>query len=226
VAGSETKGPDWLLAVVREAVWQHHPVDGREARSRHRILVALGRLPRPFDQRADPTHVTGSALIVGRRGVILHRHKRLGLWLQPGGHMEPDETPWDAALREAGEETGLVLEWGGLGSSSGVAQESGGGSPVAPGGSRLGRPRPPSGRGGSPTGPPLAHVDVHTGACRHIHLDLRYLLLVRGSDVPAPPPGESQEVRWFGWSEALQVADPGLAGLLRALAPAGSIGGV
>ena len=32
----------------------------------------------PFDRDADPTHVTGSALVVGPRGVLLHRHKRLG----------------------------------------------------------------------------------------------------------------------------------------------------
>jgi 8-oxo-dGTP pyrophosphatase MutT (NUDIX family) len=178
--------PDDLGALVRAAVWARRPVDGREARSRHRILVALGRLPRPFDQEADPTHVTGSALIVGPHGVILHRHKRLGLWLQPGGHLEPGETPWAAARREAREETGLGLEW-----------------PEA----------------ALPGVPPLAHVDVHEGGRGHTHLDLRYLLAVRGDDQPAPPEGESQDVRWFWWPEALAVADPGLGGFLRANAP-------
>jgi 8-oxo-dGTP pyrophosphatase MutT (NUDIX family) len=72
--------------------------------------VALGRLPRPFDREADPTHVTGSAVVVGPAGVLLHRHKRLGMWLQPGGHLEPGETPWEAARREAEEETGLRFE--------------------------------------------------------------------------------------------------------------------
>ena len=141
------------MAVVRAAVWARRPVDGREARSRHRILVALGRLPRPFDQEADPTHVTGSSLILGPRGVLLHRHKRLGLWLQPGGHLEPGETPWDAARRESSEETGLRLEW------------------------------PAAGASGAP---PLAHVDVHDGGRGHTHLDLRYLLAVRGRRRPGP----------------------------------------
>jgi 8-oxo-dGTP pyrophosphatase MutT (NUDIX family) len=109
-AGACGTPPD-LLSVVRAAVAGRRPVDGREARSRHRMLVALGRLERPFDKDADPTHVTGSAVVLGPRGVLLHRHKRLGIWLQPGGHLEPGETPWDAARREAHEETGLFLRF-------------------------------------------------------------------------------------------------------------------
>jgi 8-oxo-dGTP pyrophosphatase MutT (NUDIX family) len=159
------------------------PVDGREERSRERALVALGRLARPFDQDADPTHVTGSAIVLGPRGVLLHRHKRLGLWLQPGGHLEPGETPWDAALRESREETGLDLRW-------------------------PGQPRP----GAIPT---LAHVDVHQGGRGHTHLDLRYEVCVAGDDEPRPPVGESQDVRWFTWAEAIEAADAGLAGFLR-----------
>jgi 8-oxo-dGTP pyrophosphatase MutT (NUDIX family) len=159
------------------------PVDGREARSRHRFLVALGRLERPLDQEADLTHVTGSAVVLGPSGVLLHRHKRLGLWLQPGGHIDPGETPWAAARREAGEETGLSFEpW---------ARER----------------------------PVLAHLDVHEGGRGHVHLDLRYLLWVSGDDRPRPPEGESQDVRWFAWEEAIAVADAGLSGLLKAIRP-------
>jgi 8-oxo-dGTP pyrophosphatase MutT (NUDIX family) len=39
--------------------------------------------------------------------VVLHRHKRLGLWLQPGGHVDPGETAAEGAARETLEETGL-----------------------------------------------------------------------------------------------------------------------
>jgi 8-oxo-dGTP pyrophosphatase MutT (NUDIX family) len=84
------------------------PVDEREAESQRRILVELDRLERPFDEHADPVHVTASAVVVGPRGVVLHRHKRLGLWLQPGGHIDPGETPEAAALREVHEETGFA----------------------------------------------------------------------------------------------------------------------
>lgn len=102
--------PTELLERVRSAVVGRRPVDARETRSRHQMIVALGRLAWPFDREADPTHVTGSAVVTGPQGVVLHLHKRLGMWLQPGGHLEPGETPWAAARREAEEETGLSFE--------------------------------------------------------------------------------------------------------------------
>ena len=96
--------------MVRWAVVAHESVDEREEESRNRVLTALGELPAPFDVEAGPVHVTGSAIVVGRRGTVLHMHKRLHRWMQPGGHLDPRETPWEAARREGAEETGLALE--------------------------------------------------------------------------------------------------------------------
>lgn len=87
----------------------HLPTDEREARARDRIAVDLDTLVSPFDRKAAPVHVTGSAVVVGPRGTVLHMHKRLHRWLQPGGHLDPGEPPSDAALRESQEETGLAL---------------------------------------------------------------------------------------------------------------------
>ena len=75
------------------------------------------QLCREFQQRAEDggspkraeTHFTASAIVVGPLGSALHLHKRLRLWLQPGGHIENGEEPWEAAEREATEETGLDL---------------------------------------------------------------------------------------------------------------------
>jgi 8-oxo-dGTP pyrophosphatase MutT (NUDIX family) len=77
-------------------------------------LYCLDRLPRPLDEESDLTHVTASAIVVGRRGVLLHRHRKLGRWMQPGGHIDSGEEPADAAVRECREETGLAVvhPWG------------------------------------------------------------------------------------------------------------------
>lgn len=46
------------------------------------------------------------------RVLMIHRQKKdehLGLWLAPGGKIEANETPREAAIREVKEETGLDL---------------------------------------------------------------------------------------------------------------------
>jgi 8-oxo-dGTP pyrophosphatase MutT (NUDIX family) len=166
-------------AELRRAVAAFDAVTPRELSSRARFLAELHRLSDPFNREADPVHVTGSAIVVGPRGTILHWHKRLGGWLQPGGHVDAGETPWEAALREAREETGLPV-------------------------------RHPDG------GPQLVHLDVHP-AGPHVHLDVRYLLL--GADAePSPPTGESQQVRWFSFTDAIAAADAALVDGLRRVA--------
>jgi ADP-ribose pyrophosphatase YjhB (NUDIX family) len=58
-----------------------------------------------------PTREFTVAVFVVHEGrVLLHRHKKLGLWLPPGGHIEPNELPDEAAVREVEEETGVVAE--------------------------------------------------------------------------------------------------------------------
>jgi 8-oxo-dGTP pyrophosphatase MutT (NUDIX family) len=101
------------LERLRADVAARRPLDDREAESIRRFLHELDTLSDPLSQTADPIHVTGSAIVVGPRGVLLLKHKRLGIWLQPGGHIDAGETPWDAALREAREETGLDVEFAG-----------------------------------------------------------------------------------------------------------------
>jgi 8-oxo-dGTP pyrophosphatase MutT (NUDIX family) len=53
---------------------------------------------------------TSTAFIIQDERVLLINHRKLGKWLPPGGHMEPNETPPDTAVREALEETGLEIE--------------------------------------------------------------------------------------------------------------------
>ncbi|TJZ45217.1 NUDIX domain-containing protein [Streptomyces piniterrae] len=56
-------------------------------------------------------HVTASALVIDPAGsrVLLTLHRKLQMWLQMGGHCEPQDTSLaDAALREAREESGIA----------------------------------------------------------------------------------------------------------------------
>lgn len=100
---------------VRRTLTERGPIDDAERVSIERTLVEFDRLADPFDRDSDPVHVTGSAVVVGPRGVVLLKHKRLGVWLQPGGHVDAGETPWEGALREAREETGLDVSFADVG---------------------------------------------------------------------------------------------------------------
>ncbi len=52
---------------------------------------------------------TVAVFVVHDGRVLLHRHSKLGRWLPPGGHIEPNELPDDAAIREVAEESGLAV---------------------------------------------------------------------------------------------------------------------
>src|SRR5919112_4423817 len=55
-------------------------------------------------------HFTVAVFVVWEGKVLLHRHRKLGMWLPPGGHIEKGELPDEAAVREVFEETGVEIE--------------------------------------------------------------------------------------------------------------------
>ena len=169
-ATADTRAGALVAGVVAELT-EHRPRDEVERRSLARARALVTWLPRPLDEHADPAHVTGSAIVLAPDDrVLLHRHKRLGVWLQPGGHLEAGEGPAQAARRETLEETGVAAD----------------------------HPR---------TRPRLVHVDVHEGPRGHVHLDLRYLLVIAAVQRPRPGVGESLDVAWLPPDDARRRAD-------------------
>jgi len=59
--------------------------------------------------REGMKHFTASAIIFDEDNrVLMHFHKKLQMWLYPGGHIEENEEPQEALLREVHEEVGVI----------------------------------------------------------------------------------------------------------------------
>jgi 8-oxo-dGTP pyrophosphatase MutT (NUDIX family) len=98
---------------LRRIVDALKPGDVREGQDRDAVLhwvdsgAPLYRT-RPPDE--PPMHLVSYVVPVDptRGELLLAAHRKAGLWLPPGGHVEPGEDPWHTAVREAGEELSLV----------------------------------------------------------------------------------------------------------------------
>ena len=120
-------------------------------------------------------HFTVAVFVVSAGHVLLHPHPKVGLWLPPGGHIEPHELPDDAALRETLEETGLRVR---LVGDPGIGYD-------APGSPRqLLRPE---------------GVQVEDISPGHQHIDLIYFA-VPETGAPLPPVREDEGMRWVDGS--------------------------
>lgn len=95
-------------AVADLSRWQ--PPSSHQAQLRDDFLQHLGAQERGWQRDSRPDHLTASALVidVDAARVLLCLHRKVGLWLQFGGHIESDDrSVADAALREAREESGI-----------------------------------------------------------------------------------------------------------------------
>jgi len=83
--------------------------DGRERAMVERVRAFVAGHEDCFERTQLAGHVTGSAWIVDRAGTaaLLLHHRKLGKWLQPGGHADGDPDVRGVARREAIEETGV-----------------------------------------------------------------------------------------------------------------------
>ncbi|MFJ2187571.1 NUDIX hydrolase [Kitasatospora sp. NPDC087861] len=103
-------GASALHADAVRALTGWRPAEEEQERLRRDYLAHLAEQPEGLYRSCLPAHITASAAVVdpaaGR--VLLTLHPKVGMWLQMGGHCEPDDRDLaSAALREAVEESGI-----------------------------------------------------------------------------------------------------------------------
>jgi 8-oxo-dGTP diphosphatase len=103
------------VELVHELVRDIEPLDGLEAehqRDTLRWLESTDDIYRRVKPAVPPRHLVSYVVVVDRAdgSSLLVDHVNAGLWLPPGGHVEPDEDPAATAEREAREELGIELD--------------------------------------------------------------------------------------------------------------------
>lgn len=160
-----------------------HAGDPEELATAARVRRLVVVHPDCFERTCATGHVTGSAWVLSEDGrhVLLTHHRKLGRWLQLGGHADGDPDPLSVALREAREESGL--------SALRV---------VATAGKVL------------PLDLDVHVIPARPGEPAHEHHDVRFLLVAAdGQRVEASE--ESHEVRWVPLDDLARLTDePGI----------------
>lgn len=95
---------DLHTELVAHAAW-----DAGEAEMKARMCDFVAAQPACFERSLQIGHMTASAWVVSpdRQQVLLVLHRKLGKWLQPGGHADGNPDLRAVALQEVLEETGL-----------------------------------------------------------------------------------------------------------------------
>ena len=115
-------------------------------------------------------HFTATTFVVHQNKTLLHLHRSLKMWLPPGGHIDRDELPHIAAVREVKEETGLDIE---------LIHDD----PTIQSENALEIPGP-------------RHLLLENINPFHQHIDMIYFAKADSFEVN-PDEGESLELRWF-----------------------------
>jgi 8-oxo-dGTP pyrophosphatase MutT (NUDIX family) len=126
-----------------------------------------------LDRNCLPGHLTASAFVLSRNSAktALVFHRKLNLWINPGGHADGDPHLEKVALKEVEEETGLTAL-------------------VA-----IYRRNLPI-----PLDLDIHHIPEHGGMPQHLHFDVRFLFRCNGSELLRCSE-ESLCVRWFSSNE-------------------------
>ncbi|MEV1078894.1 NUDIX hydrolase [Streptomyces sp. NPDC050211] len=98
------------MSLYDDAVLVLKGYEGQEE-LRQAYLDHLAAHPDGMWKACGDGHITASAMVIdpSRGRVLLTLHKKMRMWLQMGGHCEPQDTSLQAAaLREATEESGVA----------------------------------------------------------------------------------------------------------------------
>jgi ADP-ribose pyrophosphatase YjhB (NUDIX family) len=115
---------------------------------------------------------TATTFVVHEGRTLLLHHRKLAMWLPPGGHIDPHELPDQAALREVREESGLEVELLTRGYGLGHVQVL---------------PQPYC-------------VLLEDISPEHQHIDLIYFARVSGGAL-AHAEREARAARWYSWDD-------------------------
>ncbi|HIF91659.1 MAG: NUDIX hydrolase [Myxococcales bacterium] len=149
---------------------RYHSRHPEETATLDRLRGLLANFDRCFHRDCFPGHITSSAWIVSRESgaVLLTHHRKLGRWLQLGGHADGEVDVLASALREAEEESGL-RDFRSLPEN---------GSPEI-------------------LDLDVHDIPAHGADPTHQHHDIRFLLEVSDQQPILHQESESKEVRWF-----------------------------
>jgi 8-oxo-dGTP pyrophosphatase MutT (NUDIX family) len=108
-AGSPELAPIPDLAHARRTIERYAPRNAPQASARDFVLAWIDAHPDALLRTCLAGHLTSSALVLDARGerVLLTLHRKLGRWLQLGGHCDGDANLAGSALRECLEESGI-----------------------------------------------------------------------------------------------------------------------
>lgn len=95
---------------LKKLLEEYQPYLVDEIHMYQNMCTFLDTNPNCFERSCLPGHFTASVWIVNPdfNKVLMVHHKKIGLWLQPGGHCDGDSRVQEVAKKELIEETGLV----------------------------------------------------------------------------------------------------------------------